>query len=156
MRGVRIPQNLNGEGCQVRQRRALADPNRYLDNPGLLKDGGRDPLGDRFEEVGGLAFEDLPGNLLQDRVAEGVVDAVARSCPLRVEHYFQVDGEGLAQFPLCRIVAVIAEAGQAGEDESPRRQTGRGPAARWRGRAVVRRFCRHVLTNIRVRVMMPR
>src|SRR5438094_426115 len=150
------PRDLNGEAAQVRKWRPLADPNLYLDNPGLLEDGGRDPLGDRFEEVRRLPFEDLPGDLLQDRVAEGVVDAVARGRPLGVEHYFQVDGEGLAQLPFCRVVAVIAEAGQAGEDESPRRQTGRGPAARWRGRAVVRRFCRHVLTNIRVRVMMPR
>src|SRR5207302_6256480 len=53
------PRDLDGEAAQVRKWRPLADPNLYRDNPGLREDGGRDPLGDRLEEVGGLAFEDL-------------------------------------------------------------------------------------------------
>src|SRR5256885_14818408 len=45
------PRYLDSKGCEVRQWRPFADPNLYLDNPGLLEDGRRDPLGDRLEEV---------------------------------------------------------------------------------------------------------
>src|SRR5437899_10895133 len=60
------PRDLHSEAVEVRQWRLFADPDGDLHNPRLLEDGGRDPLRDRFEEVGGLAFEDLPGDLPED------------------------------------------------------------------------------------------
>jgi hypothetical protein len=44
---------------------------------------------------------------------------------------------------------VIAEGGEAGKDEAALPQI-------WRGLISIRPFCRHALTNIRNRVMMPR
>src|SRR2546426_10475730 len=82
------PRDLHSEAVEVWQRWPLADPDSDLHNPGLLEDGGRDSLGDGFQEVGGLTFEDFPGELLEDRVAEGVVDPVAGGSPLGVEHYY--------------------------------------------------------------------
>jgi hypothetical protein len=70
---VSRPGDLDGEGVEIREGRVLADANGDSDHLGVLQDGGRDPLGDRLEQVGRRAFEDLPGGFLEEWVADGVL-----------------------------------------------------------------------------------
>ncbi len=87
--------------------------------------------------------------VLEQWVADRVLDAVGRGGLARVDGDLEVSREHLAQRPLGGLVAVIAECRQAGEDEASSR-----PWGYWL--AVARPFCRHALTNIRNRVKMPR
>src|ERR1700694_5448402 len=112
------PRDLDRELLQVGKGWPLTYLDCHLDHVGELENGGRDPFGYGFEEVCGLALEDLASGLLQPRIADGVMDAVAGSCPLGVEDHLEVGGEGLAQLPLRRIVAVIAEGGQPGKNQA--------------------------------------
>src|SRR6202171_6417791 len=146
---VSRPGDLDGKGVEIRQWRPLAPPDGDLAHLAIHQEGSRDALRDRLQQVGGFAFDDLPGGLLEQRIADRVLDAVGRGGFAGVDGDLEVSCEDLAQAPLGGLVAVIAEGGQAGQDE-----TAGGPFGNCLTR--VRPFCRHVLTNIRVRVMMPR
>src|SRR2546425_7043597 len=118
---VSRPGDLDGEGVEIWQRRVLAHANGDLAHLAMLEDGSRDPFRDRLQQVRRLAFEDLPGGFLEQRIADGVADAVGCGGFAGVERDLEVSREGLAELALSRVVAVIAERGQAGEDEAARR-----------------------------------
>src|SRR5438270_434331 len=109
--------DLDREGLEIREWRALADPDRHPTDARQLEDGGGDPLGHRFQEIGRLAFENLARRFLEDRIAHGVRDAIARRRSGGVERHLEIGREGLAQLALGRVIAVIAEGGQARQDE---------------------------------------
>src|SRR5205807_5546521 len=114
-----------------------------------FEDRARGPLRHRFEQIGRLAFENLARGFVEHRITHGVADPIAGRRRCDVERYLEVRGEGLAELALGRVVAVIAEGGQTRENEL----SGGAAGALWRS---TRPFCRHALTNIRPRVMIPR
>src|SRR2546430_2425939 len=73
---VSRPSDLDGEGVEIWERRALAHANGDLGHLVMLEDGHRNSFGDRLQQIGRLAFEDLPGGFLQQRIADGVLNAV--------------------------------------------------------------------------------
>src|SRR5207302_4707719 len=56
---VSRPCDLDGEGVEIWQRRALAHADGDLAYLGMLEDRGRDAFGDRLQQVGRVTFEDL-------------------------------------------------------------------------------------------------
>src|ERR1700737_2121608 len=108
---VSRPGDLDGKGVEIRQWRPLAHPDGHLDHLGMLQKGGRDPFGGGLHQAGGLPFEDLAGGLLEELIADGVLDAVGRGGFARVDGDLEVSREDLAQAPLGGLVAVIAEGG---------------------------------------------
>ena len=91
----------------------------------------------------------MAAGFFEHRITHGVADPIAGRRGCGVERYLEVRGEGLAELALGRVVAVIAEGGQTRENEL----SGGAAGALWRS---TRPFCRHALTNIRPRVMIPR
>src|SRR6266516_2161727 len=67
---VSRPGDLDSEGVEIRERRALAYADGDLAHLAVREDGCGDPFRDCLEKVGRLAFEDLPGGLLQQRIAD--------------------------------------------------------------------------------------
>src|SRR5438128_4110005 len=106
----------------------------------MLQKGRRDPFRHRLQEVGRLALEIRARGLLEEWVADGVLDFVGGGGLAGIEGDLEVGREILSELTLGRVITVVAEGGQARQDEATSR--------------LARPFCRHALTNIRLRVMM--
>src|SRR5438309_3925029 len=114
---VRWSGDLDREGVEIGQRRALAHPDGDATDAWVCEDRGRDPLRHRFQEIGRLSFENLARGFFEHRVTHGIADPIAGRRGCGVERYLEVCGEGLAELAFGRVVAVIAEGGQPRENQ---------------------------------------
>src|SRR5438105_15508224 len=114
---VRWSGDLDREGVEIWQRRALAHPDGDATDARQFEDRARDPLRHRFEQIGRLAFENLARGFFEHRITHGVADPIAGRRRCDVERYIAVRGEGLAVRALARIVSWVSEGGQTRENE---------------------------------------